>query len=400
MLPHFKDTFVTGLIALAFLVPCAAHAYTYKVLHAFQADGSDGIYPEGSPIVGRNGDIYGTTSMGGDVGCGVVFKYSPSTGKYRIVHDFEGYEQNDGCHIVGGVIQDPKGNLIGASELGGTYGARYSGGTIFMIAPDGTETILHSFYILDGLHDGNGPYTGPILGPDGKLYGVTPAGGKYTGGVIYRLGAGGEFKLLYSFRAQRDSGDPTGVPVFGDDGYLYGTAPETTKQSFGIVFRIPAQRSRLTVVYAFVPHSKGGNPEAGLIKDPKGNFYGTTNTGGDYNLGTVFKVTRDGRERVLHSFTGADGANPAYGNLVEDADGNLYGTTFDGGEALNSKAGGGVVFQLTPDGTLNVLHSFDCDTDACNPFGGLALDDHGNIYGTAEQSNNTNNSGNFFELVK
>lgn len=403
-----KHTLVKGLIALALLAPYAAHAYTYKVLHAFDASHGDGYWPEGSVIVGKYGNIYGTTPFGGAGKGGVVFKYAKD-GTYSIVHAFAGWQQNDGAYVKGGVIQDSAGNLIGATALGGAYGANGSAGTVFKIAPDGKETILHAFDYFDNVHDGAGPYTGPIPGPDGNLYGATAGGGKhvcflagYHCGVIYRLEPDGKFGLLYAFKGRRDSAFPTGILVFGDDGYLYGTAPCTTKRNYGIVFRIPPHRSRsVTRVFEFPPrHTKGGNPGAGLIKDKKGNFYGTTGTGGTYNLGTVFKVTPDGEERVLHSFTGADGAWPRWGNLVMDAGGNLYGTAYEGGEALGSEAGGGVVYQLTPDGTLNVLHTFDCDTDSCGPIGGVALDDSGNIYGTAEMGLCDNCSGTLFELVK
>ena len=133
----------------------------------------------------------------------------------------------------------------------------------------------------------------------------------------------------------------------------------------------------LSVLYTFTGRPDGSFPFAGLIRDDKGNLYGTTYRGGSSNSGTVFKVDTAGNETVLYSFTGgADGGNPRHSSLVRDSAGNLYGTTGDGGSS-----GFGVVFKLDTSGAETVLHSFS-GSDGKIPYGTLARDKAGNLYGT------------------
>jgi len=133
----------------------------------------------------------------------------------------------------------------------------------------------------------------------------------------------------------------------------------------------------LTLLHSFTGGSDGALPFAGLIADAAGNLYGTTNGGGDGSNGTVFQLTPSGDLNVLHSFTGgSDGTYPEAG-LIVDAAGNLYGTTYGGGAS-----GQGTVFQLSPSGALNVLHSFTGGTDGGRPVADLIADAAGNLYGT------------------
>lgn len=195
-----------------------------------------------------------------------------------------------------------------------------------------TYTVLHSFAGPDGAT----PYAGLFRDGQGNLYGTTWAGGAFGYGTVFQLGATGDEQVLYSFTGGAD----------------------------------------------------GANPYASLIRDAAGNLYGTTYYGGDLSCnspngcGTVFKVDTFGTESVLYSFTGgADGAYP-YAGLVRDATGNLYGTTYYGGDlTCNSPNGCGTVFQVHPIGTENVLYSFK-GTDGANPTAGLVRDAAGNLYGT------------------
>ena len=150
-----------------------------------------------------------------------------------------------------------------------------------------------------------------------------------------------------------------------------------------------AQELTLTTLHSFTGDD-GANPEAGLIADPAGNLYGTTQRGGvtttescrPVGCGTVFQLTPSGTLNVLHSFTGSDGEEP-FAGLIADAAGNLYGTTDSGGAPMscNITTGCGTVFQLTPSGTLNVLYSFT-GSDGSHPVAGLLADEAGNLYGT------------------
>jgi len=136
----------------------------------------------------------------------------------------------------------------------------------------------------------------------------------------------------------------------------------------------PAQTFK--ILYAFAGSSDGANPTASLIQDASGNLYGTTFSGGAFKHGTVFKLDTNGTETVLHSFTGlTDGINPL-GGVLMDAAGNLYGTTLYGG-AANS----GTVFKLDTAGKETVLHSFR-GSDGASPSAGLVQDATGNLYGT------------------
>jgi uncharacterized repeat protein (TIGR03803 family) len=145
-----------------------------------------------------------------------------------------------------------------------------------------------------------------------------------------------------------------------------------------------------TVLYSFTGGADGDQPFASLVRDARGNLYGTTYWGGvstDCNGGTgcgvVFKLDNTGKETVLHAFTGAegDGANP-YDGLVEDHKGTLYGTTVNGGNLVACGGGCGVAFSVDMGGNEKVLHRFAAGTDGANPFAGLVRDDEGNLYGT------------------
>jgi uncharacterized repeat protein (TIGR03803 family) len=136
-----------------------------------------------------------------------------------------------------------------------------------------------------------------------------------------------------------------------------------------------------SVLYAFQGGSDGAGPESNPIMDGNGNLFGTTFDGGASNRGTVFKLAADGMENVLYAFTyGSDGFFPTAG-LVEDGAGNLYGTTSDGGVKCGG-GGCGTVFKLTPEGTEEVLYSFK-KARGDHPYAGLLLDSDGTLYGTA-----------------
>jgi|SRR5208282_1628764 uncharacterized repeat protein (TIGR03803 family) len=140
-----------------------------------------------------------------------------------------------------------------------------------------------------------------------------------------------------------------------------------------------AQAQTLTVLYSFTGSSDGGDPYAGLLRDAAGNLYGTTEFGGSSNDGVVFKISKTGKETVLHSFTGGvdDGGEPLYSSFYMDAKGNLYNVASQGGTS-----GEGVLYKLSPSGKLTVLHSFAAGTtDGCYPYGTPAVDTLGNMYG-------------------
>src|SRR5208282_2343682 len=192
-------------------------------------------------------------------------------------------------------------------------------------------------------------------------------------------------KVLYSFGSQSlDGQDPVAGLVFGKKGNLYGTTEGGGFYDAGTVFEIATtgkEAGTEKVLYNFGSHlGEGSYPHAGLIFDKEGNLYGTTWQGGAYGLGTVFEITSAGTEEVLHSFGGqsGDGADPSWAGLVFDKKGNLYGVTGDGG-AYDE----GTVFEVTPAGIETVLYSFGSQAgDGAGPAAGLIIDKEGNLYGT------------------
>jgi uncharacterized repeat protein (TIGR03803 family) len=218
----------------------------------------------------------------------------------------------------------------------------------------------------------------------GNLYGTTTEGGAYGEGIVFKITPSGTETVLYGFGSQSgDGSEPVAGLVIDRKGNLYGTTVFGGANGLGTVFKVTPSGSE-TVLYSFGSQSgDGADPEAGLLMDKQGNFYGTTYSGGAYNYGTVYKLSASGTESVLYSFTGkfkrrkTDGANP-YADLIMDKEGNLYGATEDG--PLPDL---GAVFQLTPYGRLNILHDFiDGTGDGLYVYGGLVMDKQGNLYGT------------------
>ena len=275
------------------------------VLYSFTG-GRDGGDPMASLILDSNGNLYGTTYTGGDLscqvgemsGCGVVFKLS-KTGKFTVLHRFHG---TDGADPLAGLVRDEAGNVYGTTTAGGSSTCNGGCGTVFRLDPTGKESVLHTFALGA---DGATPMWGSLLlDKAGNLFGTTQWGGDLScgGGGI---GCGTVFKL-----------DKTG---------------------------------KETVLYKFKLGTDGGNPGGALVRDPVDNFYGTTSLGGELSCnggdgcGAVFKLDKTGKETALYDFTnGSDGAFPE-GGLVRDPSGNLYGTT-EG----NLHSTWGSVFKLTP----------------------------------------------------
>jgi uncharacterized repeat protein (TIGR03803 family) len=322
------------------------------VLYSF-TDGTDGGYPEAPVTIDSSGNLYGTTSQGGiigcyasDLGCGAVFKLD-AAGRVTVLHTFTG--ATDGGAPNQGVVRDGTGTLYGTTYNGGDASCySYNGtcGTVFKINTSGKETVLHSF---TGSPDGTYPFAGILLrDKNGNLYGTTQAGGGLENGTVYKVDTTGKETVLFNKFSNRNGIEPQGNLARDANGNLYGTTTTGGTGVRGVVFRLDTT-GKVTVLHSFTG-SDGETPLGGVIRDAKGNLYGTTQTGGAKKyFGTVFKLDTTGKLTVLHSFTGrADGAEP-YGALIQDASGNLYGTTSNGGNLTACGGGGcGVVFKLTP----------------------------------------------------
>jgi uncharacterized repeat protein (TIGR03803 family) len=249
--------------------------------------------------------------------------------------------------------------------------------------------VLHVFPISGG--DGSNPYAGVLADGHGNLYGTTRSGGDNLGeGAIYKLALKTDAEtLVYSFGAGNDGIGPTGGLIADKTGNFYGTTLYGGARHAGTVFEF-ARDGTETVLYSFAGGSDGAGPTAGLIADKAGNLYGTTAYGGGTSCtsqvytgcGTVFKLSPDGVETVLHVFTGGTDGEIPYAGLLADKAGNLYGTTYRGGGGRGCADGCGTVYKLAPDGTETVLYAFQGNADGAQPYSGLIADAEGNLYGT------------------
>jgi len=311
------------------------------VLYSFLG-GSDGADPESAVALDSAGNVYGTTRGGGAADAGVVYKVD-TTGQETVLHTFTGGADGG---LPNGVVLDADGNIYGTTLAGGA--ASQTGvqeGVVFKVDPSGQETVLYSF---TGLSDGGAPIGGVIRDPAGELYGTTSEGG-LGAGVIYRLSPSGDETVLYTFTGGSDGGSPFGGVTFDPAGNLYGTASGYGgPHGGGVVFELDTA-GQYAVLYTFTGGDDGSTPEAGVVRDPAGNLYGTTYYGGAAGCGVVYMVDPTGQETVLHSFTGgADGANPQAG-VLRDAESNLYGTTPWGGRGAHVGVdfpGAGVLYKI------------------------------------------------------
>jgi len=326
--------------------------WTETVLKAF--NGADGNSSLGSLVADAAGNLYGTTDYGGASNEGVVFQLSPPKGgkkawAEKVLQSFDG---TNGGYPEVGLIADGAGNLYGTTIFGGANGD----GVVFELSPpkEGkkawTETVLQTF---DGAN-GQAPTGNLTADGAGDLYGATEAGGPNGNGVVYELSppAEGQTDWTETVLQSFESYAPNGSLIVDGAGNLYGTTALGGTNGDGSVFELsPPTGGKTTwtqtVLYSF-DGADGNAPFGGLIKDTAGNFYGTTVGGGANSWGVAFELSppKQGKkawtEKVLQSFDGTNGKYPEAG-LIVDSEGNLYGTTYEGGANDD-----GVVFKVTP----------------------------------------------------
>lgn len=389
--------------------PATGTNWSETVLHTFNG-AADGLEPSVGIFPAANGDLYGTATFGGDktksecifdlYGCGAVFAMTPPPTAHptrhwglAVLYDFFNGPSNgpDGLLPIGGrLVADSSGALYGTTAQGGVSPHGGYGGTVFKLTPPSvkgqpwTETVLYTFCSQPNCADGDLANGDLVADASGALYGTTAGGGNPNCTIQYQ-GCGVVFKL---------------TPGAG------GTWTEST-------------------LYAFTGTGGDGIYPIGSLAVDKttGTVYGATAEGGDTSCsnlglvpgcGIVFAIpSSGGSDSMLHAFTGAasintDGNLPE-GGVIEDASGNLYGTTFQGGcgPCAQGGAGGGVVFKLAPAGggafTESVLYSFlgteAPSGDGVLPVGGLTMDSNGNLYGTTE-SGGSGGYGTVFEITQ
>ena len=311
----------------------------------------------------------------------VLLTVSASAQTERVIHVFNGTNHIDGSGQEGNLIVDSAGNLYGTSFGSGSTGI----GIVYKLSPPvppgggWTETVLHSF----SGPDGENPAAGVVFDSAGNLYGTTAYGGNgpctvlavvIGCGVVYELSppavAGGNWteKVLYNFQGGADSGGSQAALIFDNAGNLYGTTSgsgfDNSSNNQGAVFQlsppvVPGGPWTETTICNFPSAVLGVNPFGPVVFDAAGNLYGTTYLGGNLNCGAtiecgvVFQLsppaTSGGSwtETVIHTFAGgAHDGSNPVGPLVIDPSGTIFGATFRGGSATGN--GFGSAFALRP----------------------------------------------------
>ena len=378
---------IVFVLAVFVLATPSAQAQTESLLYTF-TETTTGFHPASALVRDKKGNLYGTTSQGGNancggLGCGTVFELTPN-GTLTVLYTFGG--KADGATPGSGLILDKDGNLYGTTDYGGASGE----GTVFEIAA-GTYKVIHSFMGTDGAV----PYGGLFRDGQGNLYGTTEYGGANYG-TVFKIAPSGVVTVLYTFTGGVDGGAPIGNLVLWKNNF-YGTTPDGGAFGEGTVFEV-TKKGKERVLYSFTGGNDGASPFGGLIVDKEGNLYGTTIAGGSSGFegaggGTLFEVSQSGTESVLYNFTGgADGGKPL-GSLVKDANGNFYGTTQSGGSDYN-----GAVFKVSPTGVETVLHSFTRGSDdGASPESGVIQTGKA-LYGTTFYGG-PNDGGTVFKLI-
>ncbi|HEY6292936.1 MAG TPA: choice-of-anchor tandem repeat GloVer-containing protein [Terriglobia bacterium] len=368
-------------------------AQTFATIHSF--DGTDGELPYAAMSQATDGNLYGTTYYGGASSSGNVFKIT-TAGTLTTPYSFcSESDCADGEYTYAAPVQGTDGNFYGTTYLGGANDQ----GTIFKLSPSGALTTLHSF---DGT-DGAEPLAGVVQAGNGAFYGATYLGGSKGDGTVFKVTSSGTFTMLHSFCSQTgcaDGENPFAVLILGTDGNLYGTTLAGGSHGDGTVFKITPSGT-LTVLHSFCSQSgcpDGEFPQTGMVQGTNGNFYGTTILGGAYGNGTIFKITPSGTLTTLYnvcSQSGCPDGNYLYAGLTQATDGNLYGIMQIGGAH-----GYGTIFKMTPSGMMTTLYSF-CSQSGCSdgeyPAGGLVQDTNGNLYGTTADGG-TAGDGTVFSL--
>ena len=356
--------------------------WTYHVLYAFQG-GEDGQAPSSVLTFDPKGNLYGTTLYGGIPqrgGYGTVFEleHTSSGWKEVVLYAFSG--GGDGALPTAGLVLDDSGNVYGTTTSGGNIDCSLGPGcgVVFRLTHSTggwSETVLHAF----GGSDGAGPHeavtlipkgASPLLGPVGTIYGTTMYGGNgspydFSGGVVFRLVPVGEtwvYRTVYEFPS--DLGNPGGPLIFDEHGNIYGMDGNGGEYGEGAVFELfPVASGTLGAwrerdIYQFSGIDGSFALNQGVVMDGSGNLYGTTLSGGTgtgclAGCGTVFRLSKSGDdwyESGLYSFPGGVDGWELFSGIVLDNRSYVYGMTVIGGDlsCAGYEAGCGLVYEIIP----------------------------------------------------
>lgn len=322
-----------------------------------QLNCGDGSFTYAGLVQDTSGSFYGVTTNGGPNDYGTVFEMTPG-GVLTTLYSFCSQSVcADGGTPTATLILGTDGNLYGTTNVGGTGNS----GTIYRVTPGGVLTTLYSFCSQADCVDGNQPFAPMVQGTDGNFYGTTSFGGANGDyGTVFKITPTGTLTTVYSFCSYAnctDGDNPNGL-VQARDGNFYGTTVDGGSSSAcsggcGTVFKITST-GVLTTLHSFCSQTgctDGEYPGAALLQGTDGNLYGVTSQGGAHGFGTLFRITTGGKLTTLHSFCSqqncTDGANPGFSALIQDTNGKLYGTTGAGGSSTACRNGCGTVFSLS-----------------------------------------------------
>jgi uncharacterized repeat protein (TIGR03803 family) len=340
------------------------HAQQFQDLYDFNCSTGGCIpFDQGSLTQWKDNNLYGTTPSGGTSNVGTIFMITPTPpATYTDLYNFD---SKTAARPDGGLTLASDGNFYGTTYDGGTSDL----GTVFRFNPSSKPTAINVLHNFKG-SDGQNPEVPPVQAKDGNLYGITLDGHPYR----VTLPAG-TFTPLPSL-APGNIYDPL---FLASDGNLYGVSPTGGSSSLGTIFRM-STAGTFTVVHNFTgAPTDGAVPRSTLSQASSGILYGTTEAGGNSNLGTVFEMSLPGTVKTLFSFTSSDGNTPEVGMLV-GPDGFLYGVSEVGGsDSLGS------LFLLTKGGVYNDLFDFTGTSGAVpgkDPGSTLVAHTNGTFYGT------------------
>jgi uncharacterized repeat protein (TIGR03803 family) len=385
-----KKSLLTVALALAcaaITLSLAVRAQAQTVTFLAKFGGTNGSQPWGSVVQATDGNFYGTTAFGGN-GHGNVFRITPS-GKVTSIYSFCPQTTcTDGAIPETAPILGSDGNLYGVTISGGNVSpTSFGGGVLYRLTLAGKITVLHNFCSKTNCTDGSLP-RGIIQASDGNFYGATNYGGTAGVGTVFKVSPSGQLTVLHSSCSQANCDDGGWLdfpPIQGRDGNFYGVTNQGGTEGGGVFYKLTAA-GNYQVLHNFCETGScpdGSGPNA-VVQDAQGNFFGTTRYGGS-GSGTVFEFTSAGEYQVLHdlSLTGTMGL--AFTALTLASDGNLYGT-FGGGDPSNGgDAFLGGILEISPAGKVTTLHNFcGCGTPVSgyNPGASLLQGTDGNFYST------------------
>jgi uncharacterized repeat protein (TIGR03803 family) len=385
----FRPIGGAAILLLIALYGSGVKASTTEVIYSFAGD-DDGEYTDTDVAIDAEGNLYGTSVLGGDFGGGSVWQLSPvgDGWVHTVLYSFTGGA--DGGEPYKGVTLDAAGNLYGTAVTGGSGSCEGGCGVTYKLTKSGatwTQSVIHVF---TGGADGSGPGARVAVDNRGNVYGMTPTGGANGLGTIYALHAKSNgswaFRVIHTFTGGSDGSSGSAGKLLLRGGHIYGAATTGGANGAGVVFELtPTQGGEwgFKTLYSFKGAPDGVFPYGALLFDATGHLYGTTYYGGANDLGTVYQLSPRGtgewNERVLYSFQAGSDGNSSISNLVSDAAGNLYGTTSEGG------LGSGTIFKLTRGQggtwTESIPHSFQGPPDGAFPYAGMVGDGAGSFYG-------------------